>query len=505
MTPHPDAADTIAAIATPPGRGALGLVRFSGSDAVSLARQLFRPWRAGGPFPVARQAVTGSARVAAGPALPGDTSAAPERSPASLAGRHQAVASVAMEEIDTGVLIYFPAADSPTGEDLIELTLHGSPVVLRRMLAAAVRFGARPAGPGEFSYRAFLHGRLDAVQAEAIDDLIQARTEQQARVAHRQQRGALSAAVEPIRRALVDWLARIEGSLEFSATETEDFLDWHALSAGLAVQQAALDRLVSDAARGLRLRSGARVVFSGPVNTGKSSIFNKLLGIDRAIVSSIPGTTRDVVEADVDWDGLPITLVDTAGERAPAPGIARSAAVPGAADSIEKEGQRRGASERLASDLVVWVNAVDETTPLLPPEFPGGSRPLPVLNKIDLVPPAGGRATAMSVSPDTRTRLAVSARTGEGMAPLRAAILDRLAPRQEIGDLPLVTRLRQKERLEAARRAVAEAAAATQRRAGEEMLAVPIGEALVCLAELTGRGGLDEMYERIFSTFCIGK
>jgi len=177
-------------MATPPGQGALGTIRISGPDARRLARELFRPWRQVENFPAERMAVSGTAL-----ALASSLSAGTEGSPADER----------MEALDHGVLIFFPAAGSPTGEDLVEITLHGSPVVLALFAAAAVACGARQARPGEFSYRAFLHGRLDAVQAEAIDDLVRARTAYQARVAHGQQTGALARAVEPTRQALLDW------------------------------------------------------------------------------------------------------------------------------------------------------------------------------------------------------------------------------------------------------------------------------------------------------------
>lgn len=479
-----EGADTIVAIATPPGQGALGTVRISGPSARRLALELFRPWRKDPDFPQERVAVSGTALA---PALSGDPPPATARGTSSV-GR--------MEALDHGVLVFFPAAGSPTGEDLVEITLHGSPVVLALFTAGAQARGARQARPGEFSYRAFLNGRLDAVQAEAIDDLVRARTAYQARVAHGQQTGALARAVEPARTALVDWLARLEGSIEFGATDDEDFLQSKDLVSGLAALAASLDGLLAQAGRGLLLNRGVRVVLAGEVNAGKSSLFNAWLERDRAIVSESPGTTRDILEAEVAWEGLPVMLVDTAGERTGAsPAAGR--------DPVEQEGQRRGAAARIEADLVIWL--LDGTvSPVVqpPPRVEGEAERLLVMSKADLVVP---REATVVAGQDPAVPRAVSARTGDGLDDLKRAALALLAPGWDRRERPLVTRLRQQGCLQRAVTALSEARELAATGAGEELVVVPLGDVLTALADLTGRGNLEEVYDRIFSSFCIGK
>lgn len=464
---RPDTADTIAAIATPAGPGALGVVRLTGARAGPLAARLFRPSRAMTPFPPARTAVLGTAMAPGRGGQP--------------------------EFLDQGVLLFFPASASPTGEDLVEFTLHGSPLVLATFLEAATRAGARPALPGEFTYRAFLNGRLDAVQAEAIDDLIRARTRQQARAAHRQQTGALSRAVEKPRSLLVEWLARIEGSIEFSATEEDDFLDRAALVDGLREVRRQLDVLVDGATCGLALRGGVRVVLAGRVNTGKSSLFNQLVGFPRTIVAAAPGTTRDTVEAQLDWDGLLVTLVDTAGDRSGTD-----------LDPVESEGQRRSRMECREADLILWlVDPRSDVGPPSGPPPPGGAVRLLVVSKSDLGPPADPEGIARAAAP--ATPVVVSGKTGAGTDQLRRRVLEILAPGWDPECVPLVTRLRQKQCLEKAVAAVEEALGLARDGAGEELIALPLHAARTELGELTGRGGLGEIYEKIFATFCIGK
>lgn len=466
-------------MATPPGQGALGTIRISGPEARRLARELFRPWRQVENFPAERLAVSGTALA-----------------PAS-SGAEGSPGGDRMEALDHGVLIFFPAAGSPTGEDLVEITLHGSPVVLALFTAAAVACGARPARPGEFSYRAFLNGRLDVVQAEAIDDLVRARTAHQAQVAHGQQTGALARAVAPSRQALVDWLARLEGSIEFGATEDEDFLRHNDLTAGLKDLAVSLEGLLAQAGRGLLLQRGVRVVLAGEVNAGKSSLFNAWLERDRAIVSASPGTTRDILEAEVSWEGLPVMLVDTAGQRS-----GESPAVKGT-DPVEQEGQRRGAAARMEADLVIWL--VDGTvSPMVPPPPPvaGEADRLLVMTKSDLVAPRTGE---VSTGTDPGDTLAISVRTGAGLTDLKGKALALLAPGWDLRERPLVTRLRQQGCLQRAVTALAEAREMASTGAGEELIVVPLGDVLTALADLTGRGDLEEVYDRIFSSFCIGK
>ena len=471
----PETADTIVALATPRGRGALGTVRLSGAHARALARRLFRPWRDDPAFPPERTAVTGTALCPGGAA---------ETETIGRAGDAEA--------IDRGVLVFFPAAGSPTGEDLVEVTLHGSPTVLDLFVRGAVRAGARPALPGEFSYRAFLNGRLDAIQAEAVDDLVRARTAHQARAAYRQQSGALSRAVEEPRRLLVEWLARLEGSIEFSATEEEDFLDRDGLLAGIVAIRETLAYLLGTAERGLALSRGARVVLSGPVNAGKSCLFNALVGFDRAIVSPHPGTTRDFIEAEVDWEGIPMTLVDTAGNRREE-----------SPDPVEREGRRRGAAVQREADLVLWLlDGSGKDMEPAPEPVSGGPLRLVIVSKTDAGWPEDHDAAAAAAGGPF---LRVSARTGEGLPQLRAQALELLAPGWDRSETPVVTRIRQQSCLAAAVRELDDGSELASQGAGEELVVVPMHRCLERLAELTGRGGLEEIYDRIFASFCIGK
>jgi tRNA modification GTPase len=250
--------------------------------------------------------------------------------------------------------------------------------------------------------------------------------------------------------------------------------------------------LLASADAGMALARGARVVLAGAVNAGKSSLFNVLLGRERAIVSPAPGTTRDFIEAEVEWDGLPLTLVDTAGERAAA-----------APDPVEAEGQRRGSGLRDEADLVIWLLDASADVPLLPPATPAGAPPCIVAwNKIDLHDGGRHSPAAANAADD---QVAISARTGAGLEALRRRALALLAPGWDQSEPPLVGRLRQKRCLEQALAAVREARSLAAAGAGEEILVEPLGRALASLADLTGRGDLEEVYDRIFSTFCIGK
>src|SRR5688572_12533030 len=302
--------DTIVAIATPPGRGGIGVVRLSGACARDLAAQV----------------VT-------------------RREP--LAPRAATLTKVCVRDAgmsrgsDRAIVTWFPAPHSYTGEHVVEISTHGSPVVLREIVGALVAAGARLARPGEFTLRAFLNARIDLAQAEAVADLIDAATPLQAQTAFDQLEGTLSARIEELDRALLDLIARLEASLDFP-DEGFHFIEPHDVGERIERLVAGLDALLSHEGRGRLIRDGATVVIAGRVNAGKSSLFNALVGHDRAIVTAIPGTTRDLLTETIDLDGLAITLVDTAGERE-------------ALDAVEREGISRAARARSAADLTLIV------------------------------------------------------------------------------------------------------------------------------------------------------
>ena len=450
MTPG---AGTIAAIATPAGRGGLGMVRISGPEAAAVCRSVFRPEEANGDRPPHARARFG---LAVGP------------DGASL---------------DRGYLTFFRGPRSYTGEDTAEISLHGSPYLLRRLLDAAFQAGARAAEPGEFTWRAFRNGRLDLAQAEAVDDLVEARTAHQARVAFEQVEGALSRRLSAPRQALLDLIARLEAGLEFSEEE-ETALPREQLRRRLRELQAPLQELASSYHRGRILRDGATAVLAGLPNVGKSSLFNRLVGEPRAIVRREPGTTRDLVSETIDLAGVPLRLVDTAG-------------VGDGGDAVEAEGMRRAEEARRGADLVLLV--LDRSRPLVEKERallsalpPDG---IVILNKSDL--------TAKLQKSELPAAIPVSALRGDGLEELREALAARLG-RDGGGDVPL-TRRRQHEEIKRCLDGLARAAAAAESGAGDELILTDLDEARGALGRLTGEIGLEDLYDRIFSTFCIGK
>ena len=310
--------DTIVAIATPPGRGGIGVVRLSGADAHRIARALIARAR---PL-VARHATFAVVRYA--------------RDVASCSSAGDATSA-----IDQVVATYFPAPHSYTGDDVVELSAHGSPIVLSTMVEAAVGVGARLAEPGEFTLRAFLNGRIDLPQAEAVADLIDAVTPLQARAAFDQLNGTLTQTIAEIDAELFDLIARLEASVDFP-DEGYHFIDPGALAAAIGVIRERTATLLAESSRGRLVREGLEIVIVGKPNVGKSSVFNALAGAARAIVTDIPGTTRDLITELVDVDGLGVTLVDTAGLRP-------------TSDVIEAEGVARSRLAFAAADLTLVV------------------------------------------------------------------------------------------------------------------------------------------------------
>lgn len=443
---------TLAAVATPAGRGAVGALRLSGPDAHAHALALFRPRRAAAsPVPGGRP-VFGSFLGADGRA------------------------------VDHGFLVLFPATSSYTGEPSAELWTHGSPPVLRELLDAALRGGCVAAGPGEFSYRAVRNGRLDLARAEAVRDLIDARTVHQARVALAQAEGSLSERIRPLRERLFDLIARAEAAVEF-VEESEVHLGPRQLDAALAALRAEAGALLGSYRTGRLVREGAVVALTGLPNVGKSSLFNALLARERAIVSNVPGTTRDTLEETIDLDGIPARLVDTAGLR-------------DEADPVELEGVRRARAAAAGADVVIVV--LDRTRAPGDLERKAIAEAAPaivVLNKSDL-PEVGEGLPGIGV--------AVSAKTGAGLEELRARLRAALVGSAPLEDA-LVTDARHAEAIRAAVAALGQASSALASGLTEELAIEDLREARAGLDGIVGELAHEALYDRIFSTFCIGK
>ena len=444
---------TLVAVASPPGRGGVGCVRISGPDAGTIAARLFRP--AKGPA---------AGRPVFGRFLDRDGRA-----------------------IDHGYLVEFPAEASFTGESTSELWPHGSPAVLAALVEAAIADGAVPAGPGEFTYRALRNGRLDLARAEAVRDLVAARTLYQARVAFAQAEGALSRRLAPLRDGLADLIARAEAAVEF-VDESGTHLPSRELRRGVEEAAAACDDLLGGFRHGRVVREGASLVITGLPNVGKSSLFNALLSRERAIVTETPGTTRDTLEEHLDLGGVLVRLVDTAGLRE-------------VGDLVESEGVRRARAARQEADLVLLV--LDGSRPVEPAErealecagADAGTPTILVVNKIDL--PA-------ATPPPDAAALRVSARTGRGLDTLRTEIRARVAGTGPVED-PILTDARHAHAIELAREALERASKAAVEGLSEELVLEDLREAMHNLGSITGEFTTEDLYDRIFATFCIGK
>lgn len=436
--------DTICAIATPPGRGGIGVVRISGPKASDIASRLI------GKTPSPRQVAYVSVRSAEG-------------------------------VIDQGLALYFPGPNSFTGEDVLELQLHGSPIVLEQVLAAATAAGARRAGPGEFSQRAFLNDKIDLAQAEAIADLIAATSEQAARAAQRSLQGRFSKHVHALAEAITQLRIWVEAALDFPDEEIDFLADRKVLSSvDELIEQT--DQLLDQAEAGRLLNDGIRIAIVGKPNAGKSSLFNALVQRDSAIVTDIPGTTRDVLRETVHFSGIPATLADTAGLRE-------------TEDVVEIEGVKRARAELEAADLVLWV--VDASQP------DAGQAALPtanvpvirVDNKIDRLP------QTPKAQPG---RVAISALTGRGLQQLDTAVIETLGIHRETSG-EFSARARHVEQI---RHTLAHLKAGREQLVvfnTGELLAEELRQAADALGEITGKLHSDELLGRIFSSFCIGK
>jgi tRNA modification GTPase len=446
--------DTIVAIATPAGRGGLGVVRISGEHAREIASRLLLRDHPLEPRHATFTKVRGGVDVVNGQAM------------------------------DEVIATWFPAPHSYTGEHIVEVSTHGSPVILRAVVRGAVDAGARLARPGEFTFRAFLNGKIDLVQAEAVADLIDAVTPLQARVAFDQLEGTLTDRIRELDAHLLDLVARLEASLDFP-DEGYHFIDPDVVARHVAKIIEELDALLAAASRGRLIRDGATVVIAGRPNVGKSSLFNALLGQARAIVTDAPGTTRDLVTETCDLDGLKVTLVDTAGLRE-------------SRDPAEQEGVVRGTRAREVAELVVVV--LD------------GSEPLTVADEVILGSPTkAGRLIVANKSdraaawtrPDA---LPVSAVTGSGVEMLRQTITSTLGGGEALRDPIGVSNVRHAALLARARTSLESArTAACETRATEEFVLVDLRLARECFAEVVGAHTSEDVLQHIFERFCIGK
>jgi len=442
-------ADTIVAIATPPGRGGIGVVRVSGPGAHAIVRTLLANCAPLEP----RRASFREMRSAGG-------------------------------SLDHAVVTLFPAPRSYTGDEVVEISAHGSPVVLRSIVEAAVAAGARVAEPGEFTLRAFLNNRIDLPQAEAVADLIDAVTPLQARTAFDQLQGTLTERIVAIDAALFDLIARLEASVDFPE-EGYHFIEPSTLLEALDALRRATSSLLAEGRRGRLIREGYQVGIVGKPNVGKSSLFNALAGSDRAIVTPIPGTTRDLVTETVDINGLGVTLVDSAGIRA-------------TDDSVESIGVARARKAAETADVVLVV--LDASRPLDGDDAAilretRQRRRVVVANKSDMA------------AYDVGSSLEVSATSGAGLQELREA-LERAVDDDRVGERPAITNVRHLSLVERANDALWRARDAVAEQGmllSEEFVLADLQVARDSLEEVSGRRAPDDVLAHIFSRFCVGK
>jgi tRNA modification GTPase len=444
---------TIAAIGTPPGRGGVGIVRISGPLVPQIATELL------GEPPLPRRAALRAFK---------DTDGA---------------------TLDTGIALYFPSPASFTGEDVLELHGHGGAVVMDMLLARVLQLGARLAEPGEFSRRAFLNDKLDLAQAEAIADLIDSGSVEAARAALRSMRGEFSDAVRSLTDAVIETRMHVEAAIDFPEEEIDFLADTH-LHARLQNALRLCEQITANARQGALLREGMTIVIAGKPNAGKSSLLNRLAGYSAAIVTDIPGTTRDVLRERIHIDGMPLHLLDTAGLREQA-------------DIVEAEGIRRARDAMTSADRILYMvdatralddHAVERELALLPSDVPVSI----VLNKIDLV------RVPSRYEQSQPPRIHLSATTGEGFDLLREHLKECVGF-QGASTGTLSARRRHLDALARADAHLQEASRQlTERRAGE-LMAEELRQAQQALSEITGEFTSDDLLGRIFSSFCIGK
>ena len=457
--------DTIAAIATPVGRGGIGIIRVSGPEAWSIAEQITQKSPTTGQ-PIFSRFVTPEGEV-----------------------------------IDEGLVLMFKGPASFTGEDIAEFHGHGGTVVTNLLLEACLSFGARLARPGEFSERAFLNDKLDLAQAEGLADLIDAPTQQAARQAAASLRGAFSEAVDLLSQQIIELRVFVEAAIDFPEEEV-DFLSEKKVELSLRSLESQLNHLIRQARQGAIMSRGAKVVMTGAPNAGKSSLMNQLAKDSVAIVTDIPGTTRDVIRQTISLNGVPLQISDTAGIRE-------------ASDAIEQEGINRARAEVDEADIVIEViddAAGDSTDQTKDSRDARAHQPvIRVLNKIDLsLRSPGPVATSSASSEDPgseakMTTVAVSATTGQGLSALEYAILSHLGFGDTTIETPFSARERHVNCLERASMALSETIQRFEMHQAGELLAEDLRTVHSQLSETTGAFGADDLLGEIFSSFCIGK
>ncbi len=460
--------DTIVAVATPPGEGGIGIVRLSGPDAGSIATRLFR--RGSHLRPVNARDLE-SHRLYYGAIVDPET----ER------------------PIDEVMVVRMAPPRTYTREEVVEISCHGGPVPVREILAACLRYGSRLAGPGEFTLRAFLNGRIDLSQAEAVAGVVSARTPRSLDLAVDELRGRLTERLRPARDSLVETMAYLDAAADFPDDEIPSI----ELEPALATAHAALAHVVASAGNGLLYREGVRIAIVGRPNAGKSSLLNAMLRSDRAIVTDIAGTTRDVIAENINLRGLPATLLDTAG-------------IADTEDVIEQMGVARSRQALVASGIALFV--IDRSTAVRDDDVQvatmladklGDGGVIVARNKVDL-PDAGGHDAVLSLLPDVPI-VDVSTRTGDGVAELEEALHTLALAGAASASEPALVTVRQHDALRRSLEAVEAAQEGYQLGLPLDLLAVDIRAALHAVGEVTGEHVDDAVLDEIFSRFCIGK
>ena len=456
--------DTISQIATPHGAGGIGIIRVSGGDALGVARRVFRP--------------------AAGGTL-GDI--------APYTARYGHIVAADGTVIDECILLYMRAPHSYTGEDTAELQCHGGAVVLREVLLRTWEVGARPAEAGEFTKRAFLHGRLDLARAEGVMELIAAKSTRAARAARERLAGAFSHAVTDIRTQILGAVAHIEAGIDFPEDDIPAASAEH-LAAEIDAASAAVRRLLAGADTGRILRDGVKTVIVGRPNVGKSSLLNALLGMERAIVTDVPGTTRDIIEEEISVAGIPLRLLDTAGLRA-------------AEDAVEQIGVARTEQHLMDAELILAV--FDASEPLTAEDHALLTRLSSASADIIILCSKEDRPSVLSAADFSAVAapvLRISAQEGTGLDALREEIAAHIVRRE--GDLSDGALPNKEREIEALRRAETHLTAAAETLAadlGTDFVSIDLRAAYDALGEILGETVDTDLIDRIFSEFCIGK